>query len=90
MDPTQGHANLMCNSVDTCWNFDWASLDLPVLSITGLHDRVFRDPEVIDRLYALLADARREEWNDAGHLLPLERPDRLVERLAAFGREFTG
>jgi len=90
LDPTQGHANLMRNSVNTDWNFDWASLDLPVLNITGLHDRVFRDPEVIDRLYALLTDARREEWDDAGHLLPLERPDRLVERLAAFGREFTG
>ena len=64
----------MRNSVNTDWSFDWASLDLPVLNITGLHDRVFRDPEVIDRLYALLADARREEWDDAGHLLPLERP----------------
>ena len=87
MDPEQGHANLMRNSVNTDWSFDWASLDLPVLNITGLHDRVFRDPEVIDRLYATLADARREEWDDAGHLLPLERPDRLVESLAAFGRE---
>jgi pimeloyl-ACP methyl ester carboxylesterase len=90
LDPTHGHANLMRNSVDTDWNFDWASLDLPVLNITGLHDRVFRDPEVIDRLYAKLADARREEWDDAGHLLPLERPERLVERLAAFGRELAG
>jgi len=90
LDPTQGHANLMRNSVYTDWSFDWASLDLPVLNITGLHDRVFRDPEVIDRLYALLVDARREEWSDAGHLLPLERPERLLERLAAFGREITG
>ena len=90
LDPTQGHANLMRNSVNTDWSFDWASLDLPVLNITGLHDRVFRDPEVIDRLYALLADARREEWDDAGHLLPLERPDRLAERLVAFGREIAG
>ena len=60
LDPAQGHANLMRNSVDTDWGFDWASLDLPVLNITGLHDRVFRDPEVIDRLYAKLADARRD------------------------------
>ena len=90
LDPTQGHANLMRNSVDTDWRFDWASLDLPVLNITGLHDRVFRDPEVIDRLYAQLADARREEWDGAGHLLPLERPDRLAERLVSFGREISG
>lgn len=87
LDPAHGHANLMRNSVDTDWAFDWASLKLPVLSITGLQDRVFRDPEVIDRLFALLPDARREDWQDAGHLLPLERPELLAESLARFGRE---
>ncbi len=87
LETGHGHANLMRNSVDTDWNFDWASLNLPMLSITGLHDRVFRDPNVIDRLYALLPDARREEWDNAGHLLPLERPERLAESLARFCAE---
>ncbi|MBT8425678.1 MAG: alpha/beta hydrolase [Silicimonas sp.] len=87
LDPGHGHANLMRNSVETDWGFDWASLSLPVLSITGLHDRVFRDPEVIDRLFSLLPDARREDWDNAGHLLPLERPERLVESLARLGAE---
>lgn len=87
LDPAHGHANLMRNSVDTNWEFDWSSLDLPVLSITGTQDRVFRDPEVIDRLFALLPNARREDWVNAGHLLPLERPERLAESLAAFGSE---
>jgi pimeloyl-ACP methyl ester carboxylesterase len=87
LDPAHGHANLMRNSVDTDWDFDWASLDLPVLSITGLHDRVFRDPDVIDRLFALLPEARREDWDNAGHLLPLERPERLARSLVRFGRE---
>ena len=87
LDAGHGHANLMRNSVETDWGFDWASLDLPVLSITGLHDRVFRDPDVIDRLYALLPDARREDWDNAGHLLPLERPERLGESLMRFCEE---
>jgi len=87
MDPEHGHANLMRNSVETDWDFDWVSLNIPVLSITGLHDRVFRDPEVIDRLFSLLPDARREDWDNAGHLLPLERPERLAESLARFGAE---
>jgi 3-oxoadipate enol-lactonase len=89
LDPKHGHANLMRNSVATDWGFDWAKLDVPVLVITGLHDRVFRDPEVIDRLYASLPDARREDWDDAGHLLPLERPERLADSLARFGRELS-
>lgn len=90
LDPAHGHANLMRNSVETDWGFDWASLDLPILSITGLHDRVYRDPDVIDRLFALLPDARREDWDNAGHLLPLERPERLVDSLERFGREIEG
>ncbi len=85
-----GHMNLMRNSPHTDWAFDWASLDLPVLSITGEHDRVFRDPEVIDELYALLPDARREDWADCGHMVPLERPERMVEALARFGAEIEG
>ena len=88
LNPEHGHANLMRNSVETDWAFEWTLLDLPVLSITGLHDRVFRDPEVIDRLYSQLPDARREDWEDAGHLLPLERPQRLAESLARFAAEF--
>lgn len=87
LDPKHGHANLMRNSVDTDWGFSWSSLDVPVLSITGLHDRVFRDAEVIDRLYSELPDARREDWDNAGHLLPLERPERLAQSLANFGME---
>lgn len=87
IDPDHGHANLTRNSVSTDWGFDWSSLDLPVLVVTGLHDRVFRDAEVIDRLFKELPDARREDWDDAGHLLPLEWPERLAESLARFGRE---
>ena len=87
LDRSHGHANLMRNSVATDWGFDWSGLDLPVLSITGLHDRVFRDADVIDRLFETLPDAEREDWDDAGHLLPLERPEKLAKSLAAFGRK---
>ncbi len=82
-----GHMNLMQNAGTTDWAADWAALSLPVLNITGLEDRVFLDREVVDRLYATLPDARREDWPDAGHLLPQERPERLAESLARFGAE---
>jgi pimeloyl-ACP methyl ester carboxylesterase len=48
---------------------------------------VFYEPEVVDRLYAALPNPRREDWTDCGHLIPIERPDRLAERLARFGAE---
>lgn len=87
LDPAHGHMNLMRNSPATAWDFDWSSLSLPVLSITGEHDRVFRDADVIEELYATLPDARREDWDDCGHLIPNERPEKLAAALIAFGRE---
>lgn len=87
LDPAHGHMNLMRNATTTDWRLDWSALRLPVLSITGLQDRVFLDREVVDRLFGTLPDARREDWPDAGHLLPLERPARLAESLARFAAE---
>ena len=85
-----GHMNLIRNSPAADWDFDWSSLAMPILSITGEHDRVFRDPEIIDELYATLQDARREDWSDCGHMIPLERPERMVESLLRFGKEIEG
>ncbi|MEO1067188.1 MAG: alpha/beta hydrolase [Pseudomonadota bacterium] len=87
LDPAHGHANLMQHAGAADWEIDYSALTLPTLVVTGLHDRVFYDAEVVDRLYALLPDARRETWDDAGHLLPQERPQKLAASLLTFGRE---
>lgn len=87
IDEGHGHLNLMRHAGKADWAIDYAQLNLPTLVITGLQDRVFLDTDVVDRLYARLPDARREEWPDTGHLLPLERPERLAESLARFGME---
>lgn len=82
-----GHMNLMRHAADSDWALDYGALALPTLIITGLQDRVFLDREVVDRLFARLPDGRREDWADAGHLLPQERPARLAARLATFAEE---
>lgn len=87
MDPDHPHLNLMRHAPEADWAVNWQALTLPVLNITGLQDRVFHDAEVVDRLYATLPDARREDWADCGHLIPIERPERLAESLARFGGE---
>jgi len=87
LPPEHGHMNLMRNAALTDWALDWGTLTLPTLVITGLQDRVFLDTEVVDRLAATLPDARREDWPEAGHLLPQEAPERLAESLARFGGE---
>ena len=87
LPPEHGHMNLMRNAAQTDWALDWGTLKLPTLVITGHQDRVFLDTEVVDRLFATLPDARREDWADIGHLLPQEAPDRLAQSLARFGAE---
>lgn len=83
-----GHANLMRHACDADWDIPYEKLTLPTHVITGLHDRIFLDRDVVDRLYAHLPNATREEWDDAGHLLPQERPEKLADALAAFGEKF--
>lgn len=84
-----GHMNLMRNSPSADWAFPWAKLDLPVLNITGHCDRVFLDTEIVDRVLAGMKDVRRLDWQDCGHLIPLERPQRLAEALSEFRTELS-
>ncbi|MFK7941633.1 MAG: alpha/beta fold hydrolase [Paracoccaceae bacterium] len=79
------HANLMRNSASADWAFPWDTLTLPTLNITGLCDRVFLDKPIVDGWLDRLADVERVEWADCGHLVPLERPEKLVGALASFG-----
>ena len=81
------HANLMRNAASAEWDFPWDSITVPVLNITGLCDRVFLDMDVLDKWCARIPDIRRLDWEDCGHLVPLERPERLEEALKDFGTE---
>ena len=69
------------------WAVDWAALALPVLSVTGLQDRVFYDAAVVEVLFASLPRGRRIDVAEAGHMLPMETPVPLIEGLIAFADE---
>lgn len=71
------------------WSLDCNALGLPVQVITGLQGCVFPGMDVVDRLFARLPDARREDWAEIGHLLPQEAPGRLAASLARFGGEMS-
>lgn len=87
LPPTHGHANLMEHAAGANWDITYEKLDLPTHVITGMHDRVFLDCDVVERLFARLPYGTYEEWDDAGHLLPQERPEKLACALAVFGRK---
>jgi len=86
LDPTHGHYNLLANSGRADWDLPYERLDLPTLIMTGLQDRVFFDRDDVEALYARLPKARRLDLRDAGHLIPVERPQATIEALLDFGR----
>lgn len=89
-DPKHGHFKLMQAAGSTDWDLPYQRLDLPVLTVTGLQDRLFLDQGEVERLRARLPQAKHVEWADAGHLLPLEHPDRLADALINFAKGLDG
>ena len=83
-DPAHGHFKLMQAAGSTDWNVPYDELNLPVLTITGLQDRLFLDQDPVKQLRKKLRQAEHLEWTDAGHLLPLEHPVRLADALIEF------
>lgn len=86
MSPDDGLFRLMEGSVATDWDFPWSRLTLPTLVMTGLHDRVFRVAEDVEELTAQIPDARPVTVEDAGHLIPAERPATFTRHLLDFAR----
>ncbi|MBE0414632.1 alpha/beta hydrolase [Yoonia sp.] len=69
------------------WDIAWQDLALPVLVMTGLQDRLFRIQPDVDELTARLPDARTATYDNGGHSLHAEYPDRFIADLAAFAKE---
>lgn len=87
MDRADGLYRLLEGSLATDWSFPWDQLKLPVLSMTGLHDRIFRVAADVDELSARIAGIQRVEFADAGHLVPVERPAAFAKALLEFARQ---
>ena len=84
LDPAHGHFKLVAAAGATDWAIDYERLTLPVLTVTGLQDRIFFDRPVVEALRRRLPDATHIEWDNAGHLLPQERPEQLAAALIDF------
>jgi 3-oxoadipate enol-lactonase len=81
---SSGHYKLMETQASTDWDVPWDRLELPVLTISGLCDRVFFDAEVVAEQRAMLRHGTHIDWPDCGHLIPAERPERLAETIIEF------
>jgi len=84
MAPSDGLFRLMAGSLATDWDFPYERLTIPVLIMTGLHDRVFHVPADVAELTARIPRSRAITFPDAGHLIPLERPRPFTTALLDF------
>ena len=86
MDRADGLYRLLEGSLAADWNVAWEKLKLPVLSMTGLHDRVFYVAADVEELAGRIAGIERVEFADAGHLIPVERPAGFARVLLEFAK----
>ena len=84
--PKDGLYRLFEGSLDANWDIPWERLALPVLNLTGLHDRVFYVAEEVEALAARLPDVRKKVFADAGHMIPVERPREFTRALLEFAQ----
>jgi 3-oxoadipate enol-lactonase len=84
MDPADGLMRLMEGSLETDWDFPYERLRMPVLLMTGLHDRLFRVEKDVTDIAARIPKRREMVFADAGHLVPVERPEKFGQALLEF------
>ena len=81
---TDGLLRLMEGSLETDWDFPYEKLDVPVMLLTGAHDRVFRIEADVAELKARIPDTEEIVYPRAGHLIPLEAPEGFCDDLKGF------
>lgn len=85
-DPADGLFRLLEGSLAADWDLPYERLRVPVLLMTGRHDRVFYVAEDFEAAAARIPDGRRVVFDDAGHLIPIERPAAFSAALLAFAQ----
>lgn len=82
--PDDGYYRLLADCRSADWQLPYERLQLPVLVISGLQDDMFLNLEDVQRYAKRLPDSRRIDLADAGHMVPLERPQAFNRALLDF------
>ena len=83
---SDGTLMLLKAGIGADWNVNYEGLDVPVLSVTGMQDRVFLDREDVDELSARIPNLTRVDLKHAGHMIPVERPEALSDAMLSFAK----
>jgi pimeloyl-ACP methyl ester carboxylesterase len=85
--PPEWEAHIFATAPTDVWD-SVPQLDVPALIIRGENTDTFR-PESQSRMERLLPQARYHVMPDAGHLVPMERPDETAKVVRGFLAGFT-
>lgn len=80
----EGISKLIYGGFTTNWDFDWNSIKIPTLVMTGHYDKVFRVAKDIDELIDKIPNVIRIEVPECGHLIPVEDPELFYYHLNGF------
>ena len=89
LEKNSGIFKLMKGSLTANWDIDWSRIDVPVLLMTGHHDKVFRIPSDIDEIANTIKKIERIEFPDCGHLIPIEKPNVFAEHIIQFAKKLS-
>ena len=89
IDTTSGAYKLLASGSTASWDIPWENLDVPALIVTGNRDHVFYVESDVAEIAARLPLAERLDVENAGHMVPVERPSTLVDALARFAGRCT-
>lgn len=84
LDKQDGDYLLLAAGSTANWEQPYERIDVPVLSVTGLQDRVFYNADAVDNLSARIPRLTRVDMADAGHMIPTERPASLARAILDF------
>lgn len=85
--PVEGYVGTCAAVRDADFSESSAKLDCPVICIVGEEDSS-TPPDLVRQTAKLIPNARYEIIKGTGHLPSIEQPDRLVEVIKAFIKEF--
>jgi len=89
LEENTGIFKLMKGSLTANWDIDWSKIEVPVLIMTGHHDKVFRIANDIDQIAYSMKNVQRLEFSDCGHLIPLEKPKEFAIHLNEFAKKLS-
>lgn len=79
LSPDDKDARLMASGATANWDIPWEEVGAPLEIVTGLQDRLFCDKEAINSILQRLPNAQKTDLADCGHMVPLERPQAVVD-----------